>query len=91
MLEITKSYIFDDQNRPLAVQIPIEVFTRIEEILENHGLSVAIDETKDKVGTVKGSVFQDLCGILTARQAISVEDMDNIILIRSKEELHDRD
>jgi len=91
MLEITKSYIFDDQNRPLAVQIPIEVFTRIEEILENHGLSVVIDETKDKVGTVKVSVFQDLCGILTARQSISVEDMDNIILMRSKEELHDRD
>jgi len=91
MLEITKSYVFDQQNRPLAVQIPVEVFARIEEILENHGLSVVMDETKDKVGAGKASVFQDLCGILTARQAISVEDMDNIILMRSREELHDRD
>ena len=28
----------DEENRPAAVQIDLETFERIEEVLENHGL-----------------------------------------------------
>ena len=40
---IRKQYIVDEKNRRVAVQIPIDVFERLEEILENYGL-VHIDE-----------------------------------------------
>lgn len=39
MLDIPKKYIFDEQQHPFAVQIPIKVFEQIEEILENFGLA----------------------------------------------------
>lgn len=38
MFEIHKSYIFDDNQQPIAVQIPIAEFEQIEEMLENYGL-----------------------------------------------------
>ena len=33
MLEITKQYVLDEQQRTVAVQIPIAVYNQIEEIL----------------------------------------------------------
>ncbi|MDI6792548.1 MAG: hypothetical protein QME81_06745 [bacterium] len=48
MLPLHKNYLFDeDQNHPVAVQIPIGEFERIEEILENHGLAKLMDETQN--------------------------------------------
>lgn len=38
MLEIKKRYVMDEENRPVAVQIDLETFEKIEEVLENHGL-----------------------------------------------------
>lgn len=38
MLGIHKNYVLDENQRPIAVQIPIAEFEQIEEILENHGL-----------------------------------------------------
>ena len=35
---IPKRYVVDEDNRPVAVQIDLDVFERIEEILENHAL-----------------------------------------------------
>jgi len=35
---ISKQYIVDEKNRKIAVQIPIETFQKLEEILENYGL-----------------------------------------------------
>lgn len=47
MKSIKKRYVTDDQNRKVAVQIPIETFEQIEEILENHALVQLIDEFSD--------------------------------------------
>ena len=38
MTDIPKKYIVDEQNRKIAVQVDIETFTKIEEVLENYGL-----------------------------------------------------
>ncbi|MEY3305042.1 MAG: hypothetical protein ACK5RE_11830 [Pseudanabaena sp.] len=47
MLDIPKQYVFDEQHRPLAVQIPIAIYNQIEEILENFGLSKLMQEVED--------------------------------------------
>ncbi|MEE9605911.1 MAG: hypothetical protein V3V70_10135 [Candidatus Scalindua sp.] len=44
MLKIHKSIVLDESQKPIAVQIPIKEFERLEEIIENHGLSKLIDE-----------------------------------------------
>ena len=48
MLEIHKKIVIDENHKPLAVQIPIEVFERLEEVIENYGLSRLMDEVKDE-------------------------------------------
>lgn len=47
MLEIHKSYVVNENQQPFAVQIPLEQFEKIEEILENYGLAKLIEETED--------------------------------------------
>jgi PHD/YefM family antitoxin component YafN of YafNO toxin-antitoxin module len=44
MLGIHKDIVLDENRKPIAVQIPIEEFERLEEILENYGLAKLIDE-----------------------------------------------
>ncbi|MFO1434146.1 MAG: hypothetical protein U1F76_29355 [Candidatus Competibacteraceae bacterium] len=46
MLEIHKSVVFDENQRPVAVQIPFAEFQRIEEIIENYGLAKLMEETE---------------------------------------------
>ena len=48
MLEITKNYVLDENQKPIAVQIPLDEFTKIEELLENFGLAKLMEETDDK-------------------------------------------
>ena len=48
MLEIHKKIVLDEDQRPFAVQIPIKEFERLEEVLENYGLSRLMDEVKDE-------------------------------------------
>ncbi len=48
MKSIKKKYIVDEQNRRVAVQIPIGTFQHIEEILENYALVQLIDENQDE-------------------------------------------
>jgi hypothetical protein len=45
MEELKRTYIVDEQNQRIAVQIDIETFNRIEEILENYALAKLIKET----------------------------------------------
>ena len=47
MLKIKKKIVIDENQNPVAVQISIEEFARIEEIIENYGLSKLMDEVKD--------------------------------------------
>ena len=44
MEEIKKTYIIDEQNRKLAVQLDIDTFNKIEELLENYALVQLIEE-----------------------------------------------
>jgi hypothetical protein len=47
MLNINKNYIVDANKNPIAVQIPIEEFEKLEELIEDYGLSKLMDEVKD--------------------------------------------
>ncbi|KYC38116.1 hypothetical protein WA1_37845 [Scytonema hofmannii PCC 7110] len=47
MLEINKNYVMDENQQPIAVQIPIADFEKIEEILENYGLAKLMEESED--------------------------------------------
>jgi hypothetical protein len=44
MEELKKSYVVDEQNRKVAVQLDIETFNKIEEILENYALARLMEE-----------------------------------------------
>ncbi|TVL99979.1 MAG: hypothetical protein CV087_15765 [Candidatus Brocadia sp. WS118] len=46
MLELHKKIVIDENSKPIAVQIPIEEFERLEEVIENYGLSKLMDEVK---------------------------------------------
>jgi len=47
MFEIHKSIVVDENQNPIAVQIPIEEFKRMEEVIENYGLAKLMDEVAD--------------------------------------------
>ena len=44
MLAIHKKIVLDEHQKPFAVQIPIDEFARLEEVIENYGLSKLMDE-----------------------------------------------
>ncbi|MBE9169551.1 hypothetical protein IQ238_19145 [Pleurocapsales cyanobacterium LEGE 06147] len=48
MLKINKNLVVDENQQPIAVQIPIAEFQQIEEILENFGLNKLMTETEDE-------------------------------------------
>ena len=47
MLEFHKSIVVDENQKPVAVQIPFDEFQRIEEVIENFGLAKLMAETED--------------------------------------------
>lgn len=47
MIGIHKNIVLDENQNPIAVQIPIKEFERLEEIIENYGLAQLIDEVSD--------------------------------------------
>ena len=47
MLKIRKNIVLDENQKPIAVQIPIGDFERLEEVIENYGLAKLMDEVKD--------------------------------------------
>ncbi|OKH40986.1 hypothetical protein NIES2119_01390 [[Phormidium ambiguum] IAM M-71] len=48
MLEIHKNILLDENQQPIAVQIPIAEFEKIEEILEDYGLAKLIKESENE-------------------------------------------
>jgi len=48
MLELHKNYVLDENQQPIAVQIPIAEFKKIEEILEDYGLAKLMEEIQDE-------------------------------------------
>ena len=47
MEELKRTYVVDEQNHRVAVQIDIETFNRIEETHENYALAKLMKETAD--------------------------------------------
>ncbi len=47
MPAIKRQYVVDESNRRVAVQVDLETFARIEELLENYALSQYIAEVED--------------------------------------------
>ena len=47
MLKIHKNIVLDEKQKPIAVQIPLDEFKSLENIIENYGLSKLMDEVKD--------------------------------------------
>lgn len=44
MLKIRKRYLTDDKNKPVAVQVDIKTFEKIEQLLEDYALAQFINE-----------------------------------------------
>ena len=47
MLEIHKSIVVDENQKPIAVQIPIDEFEQIEEVIDNYGLAKLMEKVVD--------------------------------------------
>ncbi len=47
MEDMKRSYIVNEENKKVAVQIDIETFNRIEEVLENYALFNLMRENND--------------------------------------------
>jgi hypothetical protein len=58
MLEITKNYVMDENQQPIAVQIPIADFEKIEEILENYGLIQLMADSEDDERLAKDEAWK---------------------------------
>ena len=43
-----KNKSLDQDERPFAVQIPIKEFERLEEVIQNYGLSKLMDEVREE-------------------------------------------
>ncbi len=61
METINKRYIVDEQNKKIAVQIPIDTFEKIEEILENYALVQLMEknENEEVFGVREAKTYYD--------------------------------
>ncbi len=59
MLTINKRYIIDEKDRKVAVQLDIETFERIEQVLEDYALGELIKENRqeDKLSLEEAKTF----------------------------------
>ena len=48
MLKIHKYYVLDENQIPIAVQVPLSEFKRLEEVIEDQGLAQLINEVQDE-------------------------------------------
>jgi hypothetical protein len=60
MLEITKNYVLDKHQNPIAVQIPLAEFEKIEEILEDYGIGKLIEDIENDEALDKEKALQYL-------------------------------
>jgi hypothetical protein len=47
MLNIKKTYVTDTKNRPVAVQVNIKTFEKIEQVLEDYALGRLIEDNSE--------------------------------------------
>jgi hypothetical protein len=58
MLKIHKNIVLDENQQPIAVQIPIAEFEKIEEILEDYGLAKLMEEAENEERLSKEEALQ---------------------------------
>lgn len=63
MLESNKNYVLDGDRQPIAVQIPIAEFEKIEEIMEDYGLVQLMDEVADDEPLCKEEALEYLASL----------------------------
>ena len=49
MLKISKRYVVDENNNRIAVQLDLDTFEKIEEILERHCLNNELEDEKEDI------------------------------------------
>lgn len=56
---IKKQYIYDDENKKVAVQLDIETFEKIETILEDYSFAQLMlkDASKDSLDLIEAEAF----------------------------------
>jgi RelB Antitoxin alpha helical domain len=58
MLELHKNLVLNEQQQPIAVQIPIAEFEQIEEILENYGLAKLMEDSEERDRLSQGEALE---------------------------------
>jgi hypothetical protein len=68
MLKINKTYVTDSKKQPIAVQIDIQTFDKIEQILEDYALGKLIEEN-DPEDILKLNEAEEWYGKLKQKKA----------------------
>ncbi|MBE9032629.1 hypothetical protein IQ266_23095 [filamentous cyanobacterium LEGE 11480] len=58
MLPVKKRYVLDEDQRPIAVQIAIEDFEKLEDLIENYGLAQLINENQGEERLQKSAALE---------------------------------
>ncbi|MGV0028366.1 hypothetical protein [Phormidesmis priestleyi] len=75
MLEVHKRYILDENQQPIAVQISIDQFEQIEEILESSGQVILTTESQS---SSFNRPFEETLG------DCELEDLDGILVVKAQ-------
>jgi RelB Antitoxin alpha helical domain len=61
MLEIKKTYVTDSKKRPVALQVDIQTFEKIEQLLEDYALGQLINENdpEDLLSVAESKTYYD--------------------------------
>jgi len=61
MLDIKKTYVTDSKKRPVAVQVDIQTFEKMEQLLEDYALGQFIEENdpEDVLSVAESRVFYE--------------------------------
>jgi hypothetical protein len=59
MTDIPRKYIVDEENKRVAVQLDIGTFEKMEELLENYGLTQLMkqNEGEEKLGAAEAKTY----------------------------------
>lgn len=61
MLEIKKTYVTDSKKRPVAVQVDIQTFEKMEQLLEDYALGQLIEENdpEDVISVAEAKTYYE--------------------------------
>jgi alanine dehydrogenase len=83
---LQKTYVLDENQQPIAVQISIEDFQRLEAIIEEYGLAGLMDVEDDRQG-----VFQEAIAGLSETEFLLRSPANVVHLERSIEQFRQRE